>query len=90
VSALSARAGALSAEVARYLTLQLEIADDDIAGAEIERQLLIMVATTLAGEDHSAALRHQMRGAEAMIMALDRAHRQGVKGITIALDLGLG
>jgi hypothetical protein len=90
VSALSARAGALSAEVARYLTLPLEIADDDIAGAEIERRLLMMVATTLAGEDHSAALWHQMRGAEAMIMALDRAHRQGVKGITIALDLGLG
>ena len=31
-----------------------------------------------------------MRGADALTIALDSARRQGVKGITIALDLGLG
>jgi hypothetical protein len=31
-----------------------------------------------------------MRGAEALTIALDSARRQGVKGITLALDLGAG
>jgi len=88
VLALSARAGALTAEVARYLTLPIEIAGDE-AGTEIEWRILDLIATALAGEGHAPALWRQLRGAEALIIALDGARRQGVKGITIALDLGV-
>jgi hypothetical protein len=89
VLALSARAGALSAETARYLTLPVEITGD-VAAAEIERLILDLVGAALAGENHAPALWRQMRGAEALTIALDSARRQGVKGITLALDLGLG
>ncbi len=89
VLALSARAGVLSAETARYLTLPLEITGD-VTAAEIERRILDLIGAALAGENHAPALWRQMRGAEALTIALDSARRQGVKGITIALDLGLG
>jgi len=88
VLALSARAGALSAETARYLTLPIEVAGR-ITTTEIDRRILDLVAIALAGENHAPALWRQMRGAEALTIALDSARRQGVKGITIALDLGL-
>jgi len=88
VLALSAsRTGALNTEVARYLTLPIEIAGE-IAAGEIERRILDLIAATLAGEDLATALWGQVRGAEALIIALDGARRQGVKGVTIALDLG--
>jgi hypothetical protein len=89
VMALSARAGALSAETARQLTLPLEITGD-VPAAEIERRILDLIGAALAGDNHAPALWRQMRGAEALTIALDSARRQGVKGITIALDLGLG
>ncbi len=87
VLALSARAGALSAENARYLTLGMEITGE-AAAAEIEGRILDLIGTILAGENHPSALWRQMRGVEALTIALDSARRQGVKGVTIALDLG--
>jgi hypothetical protein len=89
VLALSARAGALSAETARHLTLPLEI-DRNPTAAEIERRILNLIGAALAGDHHAFGLWRQMRGAEALTIALDSARRQGVKGITIAIDLGLG
>ncbi len=89
VLALSARAGALSAETARHLTLPLEI-DRNPTAAEIERRILNLIGAALAGDHHAPALWRQMRGAEALTIALDSARRQGVKGITIAIDLGMG
>src|SRR6202790_2649674 len=53
VLALSARAGALSAETARYLTLPLEVTGD-VTAAEIERLLLELVAAAL--ENHAPSL----------------------------------
>jgi hypothetical protein len=89
VLALSARAGALSVETARQLTLPLEITGNATA-AEIERRVLDLIGAALAGDHHPPALWRQMRGADALTIALDSACRQGVKGITLALDLGLG
>jgi len=89
VLALSARAGSLSAETARYLTQTLEIVGD-VSAAEIQRRILDLIGAALAGENQTPALWRQMRGAEALSIALDSAHRQGVNGITLALDLGLG
>jgi hypothetical protein len=89
VSALSSRAGALSSETARYLTLPIDVAHG-LSAAEIERCVLESIDKALSGDDRAPALWRQMGGAEALAIALDGAHRQGVTGITIALDLGLG
>jgi hypothetical protein len=89
VSALSSRAGALSSETARYLTLPIEVAHGLSAG-QIEHCVLESIDKALSGDDRAPALWRQMGGAEALAIALDGAHRQGVTGVTIALDLGLG
>jgi hypothetical protein len=52
VLALSARAGALGAETARYLTQPVEITGD-LTAAEIERLILNLVGAALAGENHA-------------------------------------
>lgn len=88
VLALSARAGALSAETARYITLPIEVSGG-VRDAEIDRRILESIAVALTDDDHAPALWRQMRGAEALTIAFDGARRQGVKGITIAIDLGL-
>ncbi len=88
VLALSARAGSLSAETARYLTLPVEVSGRTSA-AEIDRRILDSIATALGGDDPAPALWRQLRGAEGLTIAFDRARRQGVKGVTIAIDLGL-
>jgi hypothetical protein len=89
VSALSSRAGALSSETARYLTLPIEVANG-MRAAEIERWTLESIDKALSGGERAPALWRQMRGAEALALALDSARRQGVAGITIAFDTGVG
>src|SRR5580698_4297830 len=88
VLALSARAGSLSAETARYLTLPVEVSGRASA-AEIDRRILDSIATALGGDDRAPALWRQLRGGEGLTSAFDRARRQGVKGVTLAIDLGL-
>ena len=88
VLALSARAGSLSAETARYLTLPVEVSGRASA-AEIDRRILESIATALCGDDPAPALWNQLRGADGLTVAFDRARRQGVKGVTLAIDLGL-
>ncbi len=88
VVALSARAGPLTAETARYLTQALEVTGDLSAG-EIQRSILDLIGTALAGEDRAPAWWRQMDGAEALTIALDTARRQGVKGVTLAIDFGV-
>ncbi len=88
VLALSARAGSLSAETARYLTLPVEVSGRASA-AEIDRRILESIATALGGDDPAPAIWNQLRGADGLTIAFDRARRQGVKGVTIAIDLGL-
>jgi hypothetical protein len=88
VMALSARAGALSAETARYLTHSLEVGGG-LSAVEIQRRILDLIGAVLAGEDRTPALWRQMEGVEAWTIALDTARRQGVKGITLAIDFGV-
>ena len=88
VLALSARAGSIGAESARHLTLPVEVSGRASA-AEIDRHILESIATALGGDDPAPALWRQLRGAEGFTIAFDRARRQGVKGVTIAIDLGL-
>lgn len=87
VLALNARAGAVNVETARYFTHAIEVSGDASA-AEIERRILEAIGAALTGEDQTPALWRQLRGGEAFGVALDSMRRQGVKGITIALDLG--
>ena len=88
VLALSARAAAPGDETARYITLPIEVTGG-VSAAEIDRRILESIAKALTGDDHQPALWRQMRGREALTIAFDRARRQGVKGVTIAIDLGL-
>ena len=89
VSALSSRAGSVGAETGRYFTLPIEVAHGASAG-EIEHCVLESIDKALSGNDDAPALWCQMRGAEALAIALDGARRQGVNGISITLDLGFG
>jgi hypothetical protein len=88
VIALGLRAGPLSAETARHLTIAAEISAP--AGtADLERRLLEQLSLELAGDNGRAAtLWRQLRGAEALRVALDHARHQGVKSVSLALDFG--
>src|SRR6266478_5183413 len=88
VIALGLRAGPLTAETARHLTIAAEISAP--AGtAELERRLLEQLSLELAGDNGRAAtLWRQLQGAEALHVALDHARHQGVKSVSLALDFG--
>jgi hypothetical protein len=88
IIALSIRAGALAAEPARHLTLAVNISERTNA-ADLDRQLVELLAQELAGDQKTAALWRQMRGSQALAVALDRARRQGVRSVTAAIDFGI-
>ena len=84
--ALGHRAAAADLNTGRYLTVAVDAAQ---RGADdLERQLVERIASQLAGDNRAATLWRQMSGYEALVLALDQAKRQGVKGIFAALDLG--
>lgn len=87
VVALSHRAGALSAEHARYLTFALDTAGAP-SSSEVNRRLVDLIARELAGDSKAVTLWRRMSGEEALPIALDHARRQGVKAITVAIDFG--
>jgi hypothetical protein len=84
--ALSNRAAASDTASGRYLTV---IADAERTGAgELDRQILEQLALQLAGDSRSSSLWRRVDGAEGLTIAFDYARRQGVKGVTAAVDLG--
>lgn len=86
VVALNRNAGSLSPEPARNPTLAIEIAGRARA-ADIDSLMLQLLARELAGDQHKASpLWRQMRGAEAIPMALEQARRQGVRTVTVVID----
>ena len=88
VAALDRRAGSLSAEPARNLTLVIEIAGRARA-ADVDSLVLQFFARELTGDSRKAPLLwQQMRGAEALSMALEQARRQGVRTVTAIIDFG--
>jgi len=89
VYTLADRAGSLSAEPARNLACALEIGGQ-VKPGNLDRHLLEMIARELVGDRQGAAppLWRQMRGGEALGVALDQARRQGVKSITAVIDFG--
>lgn len=86
--ALAGRAGGLVADAGRHLALAIDVANR-FGGAALDRRILELLAQALAGDSHGATLWRQMRGADALAIALDTARRQGVRGVTLAIDLGL-
>ena len=89
VHVLANRAGSLSSEPKRNLAFALEIGGQ-VKPTNLDRHLLEMIARELVGDRHGAApLWRQMRGGEAVGVALDQARRQGVKSITAAIDFGV-
>lgn len=85
--ALARRAGGLVAEPGRHLALTLDM-DGRVAPASIDRRILELLAQALAGDAHGANLWRQMRGGAALAIALDSARRQGIRGLTLAIDFG--
>lgn len=86
VIALSRRAGSLDAELARSLTLAIRV--EGRAG-NVEQFLLQSIAQELTGVSHKAgALWRRLTGREAIAAALDQAHRQGFRTVTVAIDFG--
>jgi hypothetical protein len=84
--ALSNRAAASDTASGRYLTV---IADADRTGAgEVDRQILEQLALQLAGDNRGSSLWRRVDSAEGLTIAFDYARRQGVKGVTAAIDLG--
>jgi hypothetical protein len=88
VLALDERAGALSSEEARRITLGLEVAHP-LKAAELEAQVLEALAHALGGNRRAATLWREMGGGgDALNVALSQAHRSGVRAVTLAIDFG--
>ncbi|HXZ88127.1 MAG TPA: hypothetical protein VEF07_06125, partial [Candidatus Binataceae bacterium] len=86
VIALNQRAGTLDAELARNLTLAIRA---EARAGNVEQLLLQGLAQELSGVRHKAgALWRRLSGRDAMAAALDQAHRQGVRTVTVAIDFG--
>ena len=83
--ALAERAGALVADSGRHLALKVGLGGG-LEPAAIDRKILELIAHELVGDARGAALWRRMAGAEALALAIDSARRQGVRGITLAID----
>jgi hypothetical protein len=89
VLTLDRRAGALTTEQARRITLALEIARQ-ITAAQLEAQVLETLARAVAGNQHDAIMSRQMGVAEAALkVMLTHAARSGIRAITLAIDFAL-
>ena len=88
VIALQSRAGTIEAENARRLICGFEVAGR-VTPAELEFYLLSAIAQQIGAEQKMAALWREMRGVGALTVALENAHRVGVRALTVAIDFGL-
>jgi hypothetical protein len=65
------------------------VADAERTGTgELDRQILEQLALQLAGDSRGSSLWRRVDAAEGLTIACDYARRQGVKGVTAAIDLG--
>jgi hypothetical protein len=88
VLALDRRAGSLTAEEARRITLGLEIVRP-ISAEQLEAQILESIARALGTNQRGAILWREMGGGgDALSVALNQAHRSGVRAATLAIDFG--
>ncbi len=88
ILALDQRAGSLSADPERRLTIGFEM-PRAMAADELEAHTIELLAARLAGNQRVSLLWRRMRGREALALALDQAGRSGVRAITLALDFGI-
>ncbi|HEY6420314.1 MAG TPA: hypothetical protein VIX59_15060 [Candidatus Binataceae bacterium] len=88
VFALATRAGSLAAEPSRHLICGLEVAGR-ARSPEVEACLLDVLARQIGGDQQSALMWREMRGAGALNVALEAARRTGVRALTVAIDFSL-
>ena len=86
--ALQSRAGALGAENARRVVCGLEVAGR-VRAAEVETYLLNVLAEQIGADHRSGGLWREMRGADALTLALESARRIGIRALTAAIDFGM-
>lgn len=84
VLALEERAGATPG---RRAIARLEL-DAPVRAANLERRVFETLAHAIGAEGRDAALWRQMRGAEALGVALDQARRVGIRAASVAIDFG--
>ncbi len=88
VLALNERAGALSSEETRRISLGLDV-ERSLKAAELEARLLEALARALGGNQRAATLWREMGGGgDALNVALSQAHRSGVRAVMLAIDFG--
>ncbi|HVA80221.1 MAG TPA: hypothetical protein VNF29_04795 [Candidatus Binataceae bacterium] len=85
VLALESRAATPTAEPGRHLVCGFELAGR-ILSREVEAFLLDTLAEQIGAERESLSLWREMRGADAIALALEHARRTGVRALTIAID----
>ena len=88
VIALESRAGALDPENARRLICGLEVADRMLP-ANLESCFLRVLAEQIGADYQQGNYWRNMRGAAALMVALESARRTGVRALTVAIDFGL-
>jgi hypothetical protein len=88
--ALQSRAGAASSDAAnaRRLICGFEVAGR-VHAAELELYLLSALAEQIGAESRTGDMWRQMRGADALNVALESARRTGFRAVTVAIDFGL-
>lgn len=84
--ALSNRAAASDTASGRYLTVIADAAR--VSARELDRQILEQLALQLVGDSRGSSLWRRVEGVDGLRIAFDYARRQGVKGVTAAIDLG--
>src|SRR5690242_493660 len=84
VMALEERAAAVQGRCA-ILRLGFETVAEP---SELERRMVDLLAREIGAGDVGAMLWRRLHGAEALGLALEQAHRVGIRAISVAIDLG--
>jgi hypothetical protein len=88
VLALAKKAGTLESLSSRHVTCGFEMAGRTLA-AEMEANLLDVLAEAIGGSRRQASLWQDVRGETAMMVAMEQARRTGIREVTVAIDFSL-
>ncbi len=89
VLALEERAGSPQTSNGRRMTFGLET-PGQVRGAEVEAHVLEALAARLSRDTRGGSVWREMRGPQALKVALEQARRVGFVAVTGAIDFGVG
>lgn len=85
--ALDLSGGAPAGDAGRTMSLGLE-ATRALGAAELEAEILDLIARQLAGNRRTGMLWRWMQGGEALTVGLDQAYGSGVRAVSLMIDFG--